>query len=124
MFGTANQLLAAVALAVATSAIINTGKAKYAWVTFIPMIFVSVTTLTACWLNITNNFLPLAAAHPEKAFQAYLNVAVTLVIMTCAAMILWESFKRWYLILVLKKHPKKIHDKNQKDPQMPEYGCC
>jgi carbon starvation protein len=124
MFGTANQLLAAVALAVATSAIINTGKAKYAWVTFIPMLFVSVTTLTACWLNILNNFLPLAEAHPEKAFQAYLNVAVTIVIMVCAALILWESFKRWYLILVLKKHPKKIQDKNHKDQEMPEYGCC
>ena len=45
-------------------------------------------------------------------------------IMVCAAMILWESFKRWYLILVLKKHPKKIHDKNHKDREMPEYGCC
>ncbi|HJT23536.1 MAG TPA: carbon starvation protein A, partial [bacterium] len=53
MFGTANQLLAAVALAVATSAIINSGRAKYAWVTFIPMLFVAVTTLSACWLNIT-----------------------------------------------------------------------
>jgi carbon starvation protein len=124
MFGTANQLLAAVALAVATSAIINTGKAKYAWVTFIPMLFVSVTTLTACWLNILNNFLPLAETHPEKAFQAYLNVAVTIVIMVCAALILWESFKRWYLILVLKKNPKKIQDKNHKDQEMPEYGCC
>ncbi len=124
MFGTANQLLAAVALAVGTSAIINTGKAKYAWVTFIPMLFVSVTTLTACWLNILNNFLPLAEAHPEKAFQAYLNVAVTIIIMVCAALILWESFKRWYLILVLKKHPKKIQDKNHKDQEMPEYGCC
>ena len=37
MFGAANQLLASMALAVATSAILNTGKAKYAWVTFIPM---------------------------------------------------------------------------------------
>jgi carbon starvation protein len=124
MFGTANQLLAAVALAVATSAIINTGKAKYAWVTFIPMLFVSVTTLTACYLNIVNNFLPLAAAHPEKIFQAYLNIAVTLVIMASAAVILWESFHRWFMILVLKKHPKKIHDKSHKGPEMPEYGCC
>jgi carbon starvation protein len=124
MFGTANQLLAAVGLAVATSAIINTGKARYAWVTFIPMLFVSVTTLTACWLNITNNFLPLADAHPEKAFQAYLNVAVTLVIMGCAIMMLWESFKRWYLILILKQHPKKIHGQSRLEHEMPEYGCC
>jgi carbon starvation protein len=46
MFGTANQLLAAVALAVATSAIINAGKVRYAWVTLLPMLFVATTTLT------------------------------------------------------------------------------
>ncbi len=124
MFGTANQLLAAVALAVATSAIINTGRARYAWVTFIPMLFVATTTLTACYLNIVNNFLPLAAAHPEKTFQAYLNVAVTLVIMACAVVILFESFKRWYLILVEKKHPKAVHDKSHKGHELPDYGCC
>jgi carbon starvation protein len=124
MFGTANQLLAAVALAVATSAIINTGKTKYAWVTFLPMLFVSVTTLTACWLNIFNNFLPLAAAHPEKTFQAYLNVVVTVVIMVSAVVILWESFRRWYLILVKKKHPKAIHDKAHREVELADYGCC
>ena len=64
MFGTANQLLAGVALAVATSAIINAGRARYVWVTLIPMLFVTVTTLTAGWLNITDNFYPLAS-HPD-----------------------------------------------------------
>src|SRR5688500_10717828 len=33
MFGTANQLLGMVALSVATTVIINIGKARYAWVT-------------------------------------------------------------------------------------------
>jgi carbon starvation protein len=47
MFGIANQLLAALALAVATTIIINTGKAKYMWVTVVPLAFVSITTLTA-----------------------------------------------------------------------------
>jgi carbon starvation protein len=123
MFGTANQLLAAVALAVATSAIINTGRVKYAWATFLPMLFVAVTTLTACWLNIFNNFLPLAAAHPEKTFQAYLNVAVTVIIMVSAVVILWESFHRWYLILIKKKHPKAIHDKAHREVELVDYGC-
>ena len=45
MFGTANQLLAGVALAVATSAIINAGKVRYVWVTMIPMFFVSITKM-------------------------------------------------------------------------------
>jgi len=37
MFGTANQLLAAVALMVATTALINAGRVRYIWVTVPPM---------------------------------------------------------------------------------------
>ena len=47
LFGTGNQLLATIALAVTTTFLINMGKAKYAWVTAVPMCFVGVTTLTA-----------------------------------------------------------------------------
>jgi len=124
MFGTANQLLASVALAVATSAIINSGRAKYAWATFIPMVFVATTTLTAAWLNIFDNFLPLAAAHPEKAFSAYLNVTLTAIMMVCAAVVLWESFRRWYQILVLKKNPRILSEPESKSTELPDYGCC
>jgi carbon starvation protein len=58
MFGTANQLLATIALAIGTSYIINRGKVKYAWVTLIPMTFVGVTTMTAAILNIKNIYIP------------------------------------------------------------------
>src|SRR2546421_5351925 len=37
MFGIANQLLAAVALCVASTIVINAGNAKYSWVTIIPL---------------------------------------------------------------------------------------
>ncbi len=102
MFGTANQLLAAVALAVGTSAIINAGKVRYAWITFVPMLFVAVTTLTAGWQNITGNFLPLAAADPSAAFRAYLNSALTAVMMAATVLILAEAARRWYRVLVLR----------------------
>src|SRR5262249_48770255 len=46
MFGIANQLLAAVALAVGTTIIINAGRVKYAAVTFVPLVFVTITTLS------------------------------------------------------------------------------
>ena len=123
MFGTANQLLASIALCAATSAIINSGRARYAWVTFLPMLFVAVTTLSACYLNITGNFLPMTA-NPEKAFQGWLDIAFTVVIMASAVVVLWESFHRWYQILVLKKHPKAVHDVTHKGHEIPEYGCC
>ena len=40
MFGIANQLLASVALCVGTTVIINAGRARYAWVTLVPLAFV------------------------------------------------------------------------------------
>ncbi len=45
MFGIANQLLAAIALCVGTTVIMNSGRAKYAWVTITPLAFVATTTL-------------------------------------------------------------------------------
>jgi carbon starvation protein len=48
MFGTANQLLAVIALALATVVMLKRHRA-YAWVTGIPMVVVSAVTLTACY---------------------------------------------------------------------------
>src|SRR5262245_30997128 len=47
MFGVANQLLAVLALALVTTWLINSGRRRYAWVTILPMLFVTSTTLSA-----------------------------------------------------------------------------
>ncbi|MEP0821465.1 MAG: carbon starvation protein A [Ignavibacterium sp.] len=124
MFGTANQLLAGVALAVATSAIINAGRAKYAWVTFVPMLFVTSTTLIACYLNIVDNFLPLTAKE-GTAMQGYVNSILTLIIMICAVAVLTEAFRRWYRVLVLRQYSVNGKPVSAGDPGFapPEYGC-
>ncbi len=95
MFGIANQLLAAVALCVATTMIINSGKAKYSWVTILPLSFVGTTTLVAGWKSITDIFWPLAQ-KPETSMQGYINVALTAIIMTAAVIILVDSIRRWF----------------------------
>lgn len=94
MFGIANQLLAAVALCVATTIIINSGKAKYAWVTLIPLVFVGTTTLVAGFKSITDIFWPLAQ-KPETSTQGMINTALTVIIMFAAVVIMLDSIRRW-----------------------------
>ncbi len=124
MFGTANQLLAGVALAVATSAIINAGRVRYVWVTLVPMLFVSTTTLIACFLNITDNFWPMTS-NPATAVQGYVNSALTAAIMACAVVVLVEAFRRWYSVLVKRVYVigGKLVPAAEEGFAPPEYGC-
>jgi len=94
MFGIANQLLAAVALCVATTVIINMGKARYCWVTIAPLSFVATTTLVAGWESIRDIFWP-QAQNPLTATQGYINTSLTVLIMTAAVIVLIDSVRRW-----------------------------
>ncbi len=94
MFGIANQLLAAVALCVATTILINMGKARYAWVTLLPLTFVSTTTLVAGFKSITDIFWPLAQ-NPKTATQGFINTSLTAIIMFAAVVIMIDSIRRW-----------------------------
>ena len=94
MFGIANQLLASVALCVATTMIVNSGKAKYSWVTILPLSFVGSTTLVAGWKSITDIFWPLTQ-KPETSLQGYINVSLTAIIMIAAIVILIDSIRGW-----------------------------
>ena len=106
MFGISNQLLAAIALCVGTTFIINMGRAKYALVTLLPLSFVSSTTLTAGYRSIMDNFLPLArSSNPGDGFQGILNVALTVIMMACLIIVLVESMNKWRR--VLKKYTGK-----------------
>jgi carbon starvation protein len=52
LFGIANQLLAAVALTVATTILIKSGRLRWAWVTAVPLAWDVAVTLTASWYKI------------------------------------------------------------------------
>lgn len=94
MFGIANQLLAAVALCVATTVIINMGKARYCWVTVAPLSFVATTTLVAGWESIRDIFWPQTQIA-ATATQGYINTSLTALIMTAAVIVLIDSVRRW-----------------------------
>ena len=87
LFGTGNQLLATIALAVGTAFLVNMGKARYAWITAIPMVFVGVTTLTAGVLSIKNIFWPLTL-KPATAFQGYLDSTLMAIFITGVVLVL------------------------------------
>ena len=94
MFGIANQLLAAVALCVATTVIINLGRARYSWVTIVPLSFVATTTLVAGYQSIRDIFWP-QTANPATSLQGYINTTLTVLIMTAAIIVLIDSVRKW-----------------------------
>jgi carbon starvation protein len=100
MFGIANQLLAGVALAVGTTIIINIGRARYAWVTFAPMVFVSATTLAAGYMSVRDNFWPKAiGVNPAVQVQGYVDTICTIIMMACVVIILVSATRRWVMVL-------------------------
>jgi len=94
MFGTANQLLATIALAVGTSYIINRGKVRYAWVTFVPMLFVGTTTISAGVMNMINIFI-LQLSVPEKMIPGIINLVLTVLIITCVIVVIVNAAPKW-----------------------------
>jgi carbon starvation protein len=97
MFGIANQLLAAIALSVATTVMVNAGRGRYAWATLVPMAWVMATTLSAGYQLVFKKFLPAfrSASAPGIRFQSGLNIFLTAVMVGCLIIIVIDSIRRW-----------------------------
>ena len=97
MFGVANQLLAAIAFCVGTTVIIKMNKLKYAWVTFLPMLFMFTTTLTASyelfWIFVGKS---ASAAVPAEALTLKLDASLVAVMALLAVVALIDSVYKWY----------------------------
>ena len=90
LFGMSNQLLATCALIVGTTMLIRLGKAKYAWVTGGPGLFMMPICMWAGYLNITKNFMPKGL---------YLLAGMSVLLMVLMTIIFIEAFRRWYSLL-------------------------
>jgi carbon starvation protein len=118
LFGIANQLLATVALCVATTIIIKMGKPRYAAVTLVPLAWLVSVTFTASWQKMFDpnpriGFLAharqLAGAFPHAPgvsrliFNDRLDALVTGVLIVMVAIILLESGFLWLGVLSGRK---------------------
>lgn len=113
LFGIANQLLATVALCVATTIIIKMHRAKYAAVTLVPLAWLVAVTFTASWHKVLDpdphvGFLaqaralalkPATAATPRLIFNNRLDAAVTAFLIVMVALVLIESARQWIRVL-------------------------
>jgi carbon starvation protein len=119
IFGISNQLLAVIAFSLGTTILIKSGKARYCWVTAVPLVFLASVTFAAGWMKIFSpsaaGFLPaarkleaqLAAGVPadqlkavETAlFNARLDIVVVTVLLGFVAVITLGCAWEWWRIL-------------------------
>jgi len=117
LFGIANQLLATVALCVATTIIIKVHRTRYAAVTLLPLIWLVAVTFTASWHKVLDpnprvGFLaqaralaaaPATAATARLIFNNRLDAAVTTILVAMVALVLIESVRQWMGVLSGKR---------------------
>jgi carbon starvation protein len=131
LFGISNQLLAAVALVVATTILLKMGRLKWIWVTLAPMAWLITITMTASWQKIFSanariGFLSGANALAAQLatgkvpgakiveiqrtiFNLRLDAAVTAVLAVMILVLVFEAIVRWTAILT-KRSEAVLHE--------------
>ena len=133
LFGISNQLLAAVALCLGTTILIKSGKARFAWVTLLPLAWLGTVTLTAGYQKVfsadpklgflshaamiknalAGGTLPAGMSSVEVAqrvlFNDRLNATVALIFMAVVVLLIAASIREWYLVLS-KRRPQIVHE--------------
>jgi len=121
LFGISNQLLAAVALVVATTVLLKMGRLKWIWVTMVPMTWLVIITMTASYQKIFSanpriGFLSYANAMAAQIaagkipaakmvetqrviFNQRLDAGVTAVLAAMILVLIVEALPRWWAIL-------------------------
>jgi carbon starvation protein len=123
LFGTGNQLLATIALAVSTTFLINMGKQKYAWITGLPMCFVGVTTLTAGVLSIKSIFWPLTS-KPGQVFTGYLDTVLMGIFIAGVVLVVFDAVRRWIAVMNGAPAPQEAFGPPLTAAGEVKMGCC
>jgi carbon starvation protein len=96
MFGIANQLLAVLALCLVTTLLVNTGRARYAPVTLLPMLFVLATTMSAGVIMV-GQFGQMIA--DGQRLRGSLNLGLTLFVMVSVGLVVLLAASRWVAVI-------------------------
>ncbi len=123
IFGISNQLLAVIAFCLGTVVLIKMGKARYCWVTAVPMTFLTLVTFSAGWLKLTDpnsaGFIPTIRSLEEKIagglegpalasaktslFNARIDVAITITFLLFVTIIVLGTARECWLLLTKRK---------------------
>jgi len=119
IFGISNQLLSVIAFCLGTVILIKMGKARYCWVTVVPMVFLTGVTFTAGWMKIFSakaaGFMPvihrleakagtgLSAIEKNQLFNARIDVAVTTIFLFFVGLIVVGTAYECWLLLTKRK---------------------
>jgi carbon starvation protein len=128
LFGIANQMLAAIALCVATTILVKSDKSRYVWVTATPLTWLIIVTTTAAWEKLfaddgrvgflahaadmsnklSSGLLPLdlQAKAPHLIFNDYLNAGLTALFMLITWLLLADMLRVIFCVFVGKDYPK------------------
>jgi carbon starvation protein len=118
LFGIANQMLAAIALCVATTVLVKSGRVRFAWVTVLPLVWLVAVTTTAAWQKLFSpdtrvGFLShandlaaqleagtlagtAAAQAPQLIFNDRLDAALTLFFLVTVWVLIFETARICY----------------------------
>jgi len=126
IFGVANQLLAVLALALGTTVLIKMGRARYLWVSLVPLAWLLAVTMTAGWMKIFSSdprvgFLRMAtdlkakvtAGGPaaqltvlhQQIVNNQINAAVTGAFMVLVLLVVGVCVREWWLLLWRRRQP-------------------
>jgi len=127
LFGISNQMLAAIALCVATTILVKSGKVRYVWVTAVPLAWLVTITSSAAWEKLFNpelrigfiahandlaNKLANGAIAPEKIaqtqqmlFNDHLNALLTMAFLLITWVLVFDTARVSLRVLRGRSHP-------------------
>ncbi len=127
LFGISNQMLAAIALCVATTIIVKRGKERYAWVTALPLCWLVTMTSWAAWEKLfspefrvgffahaatleqglaSGTLAPdMAAIAPQLIFNDRLDAALTVFFLAVTWVMVFDTVRVCRRVLTGRAHP-------------------